>query len=236
MGKLVERLAAGRGHEIVLVVDEYNRNSTSGEQLEMAEVAIEFSVPAVAADNYKWCFDHGVSVVSGTTGWLDRWDEVVEYCRQRDGGFFYASNFSIGVNVFFQLNKYLAGMMSRFDDYQVFVEETHHIHKIDAPSGTAITLAEGILDNHGGYSSWELNSGGCPSKGVLPVSAKRIGEVPGIHAVTYKSDVDEIVIRHSAISREGFARGAVLAAEFMKGKKGVYNMDDLLDFDGRKGE
>ena len=236
MGKLVERLAAGRGHEIVLVVDEYNRNSTSGEQLEMAEVAIEFSVPAVAADNYKWCFDHGVPVVSGTTGWLDRWDEVVEYCRQRDGGFFYASNFSIGVNVFFQLNKYLAGMMSRFDDYQVFVEETHHIHKIDAPSGTAITLAEGILGNHGGYSSWELSSGGCPSKGVLPVSAKRIGEVPGIHAVTYKSDVDEIVIRHSAISREGFARGAVLAAEFMKGKKGVYNMDDLLDFDGRKGE
>lgn len=236
MGKLIERLAVDRGHEIVLIVDENNRKTTSGEQLARADVAIEFSVPAVAVDNYKWCFDHGLPVVSGTTGWLDKWDEVVEYCQQRDGGFFYASNFSIGVNIFFQLNKYLAKIMSGFNEYQVFIEETHHIHKLDAPSGTAISLAEGILGNHEGYRSWELNSGGCLSKGVLPVSAKRTGEVPGIHAVTYKSEVDEIEIRHSALSREGFARGAVLAAEFLKGKNGVYNMDDLLNLDNRKGK
>lgn len=236
MGKLVERLAVDRGHEIVLIVDENNRKEISGEQLAGADVAVEFSVPAVAVDNYKWCFDYGVPVVSGTTGWLDRWAEVVEYCQQHDGGFFYASNFSIGVNIFFQLNKYLAKIMSRFNDYQVFIEETHHIHKLDAPSGTAISLAEGILGNHGGYRSWELNSGSQTPKGVLPVSAKRIGEVPGIHAVAYKSEVDEIEIRHSALSREGFARGAVLAAEFLKGKSGVYNMDDLLDLENRKGE
>lgn len=228
MGKMIEHLAVERGHEIVLIVDENNRREVTAAQLKEADVAIEFTVPAVAVHNYKWCLDNGVPVVSGTTGWLDKWDEVVEYCQQKNGGFFYASNFSIGVNLFFQLNKYLAKLMSGFDDYKVFIEETHHIHKLDAPSGTAITLAEGILGNNEGYHSWQLNQGGQVPVGVLPVSAQRLGEVPGIHRVTYRSEVDEIEIRHSALSREGFARGAVLAAEFLKGKNGVYNMDDLL--------
>ena len=228
MGKMIERIAVSRGHQVVLVVDLDNRADCSVEQLRQADVAIEFTTPAVAVDNYKWCMDAGVPVVSGTTGWLDRWEEVVGYCREKGGGFFYASNFSIGVNIFFRLNKYLAKMMDNFRDYKIFIEETHHIHKLDAPSGTAITLAEGIIKNHSAYRSWKLYQGEELGEDVLPVAAKRIGEVPGIHGVTYKSAVDEIEIRHSAFSREGFAQGAVFAAEFLFGKKGVYGMDDFL--------
>ena len=228
MGKMIERIAVSRGHQVVLVVDLDNRADCSVEQLRQADVAIEFTTPAVAVDNYKWCMDAGVPVVSGTTGWLDRWEEVVGYCREKGGGFFYASNFSIGVNIFFRLNKYLAKMMDNFSVYKIFIEETHHIHKLDAPSGTAITLAEGIIKNHSAYRSWKLYQGEELGEDVLPVAAKRIGEVPGIHGVTYKSAVDEIEIRHSAFSREGFAQGAVFAAEFLLGKKGVYGMDDLL--------
>lgn len=228
MGKMIERIAIARGHEIVLIVDENNRAEITAKQLRQAEVAIEFTMPAVAVENYRWCFDNGVPVVSGTTGWLEKWEEVTAYCKERKGGFFYASNFSIGVNIFFQLNKCLARMMNGFNDYKVFIEETHHIHKLDAPSGTAITIAEGILGNHSGYNTWQLNHGEKMPEGVLPVTAKRIGEVPGIHAVTYKSEVDEIEIRHSALSREGFAQGAVLAAEFLKGKTGILGMEDML--------
>lgn len=228
MGKMIERIALERGHEIVLVVDEANRSEVTSEQLKRVDVAIEFSAPAVAVDNYKWCFEQGVPVVSGTTGWLDRWNEVVEHCRQRKGAFFYASNFSIGVNLFFRLNKYLATLMNGFGHYKASVEETHHVHKLDAPSGTAITIAEGILEQHNGYESWQLDRGDEVAHGVLSIVAKRIGEVPGIHTVSYKSDVDEIEIRHSAFSREGFALGAVLAAEFLKGKNGVFGMEDML--------
>lgn len=228
MGKLIERIAIERGHEIVLIVDENNRKEVTDEQLGQAEVAIEFTMPQVAVENYKWCFSQGIPVVSGTTGWLERWEEVTAYCKENNGGFFYASNFSIGVNIFFRLNSYLAKLMKGFDDYKVFVEETHHIHKLDAPSGTAISIAEGILENHGGYTSWQLDEGNNATDGILPIIAKRIGEVPGIHAVTYKSEVDEIEIRHSAFSREGFAKGAVLAAEFLKGKTGVLGMEDML--------
>ncbi len=231
MGKMIERIARERGHEIVLIVDENNRANVTSDQLKKAEVAIEFTMPAVAVANYKWCFDNGVPVVSGTTGWLEQWDEVMTYCQEKKGGFFYASNFSIGVNIFFQLNKYLARMMNGFNEYKVFIEETHHIHKLDAPSGTAITIAEGILGNHDGYHSWQLDQGKQLPEGVLPVAAKRIGEVPGIHAVTYKSEADEIEIRHSAVSREGFARGALLAAEFLKGKTGVFGMEDMLSLE-----
>lgn len=231
MGKMIERIAVGRGHEVVLIVDEENRGKISGEQLKRADVAIEFTTPVVAVDNYNWCFENGIPVVSGTTGWLERWGEVMACCEEKKGGFFYASNFSIGVNVFFQLNKYLARLMDGFNDYKVFIEETHHIHKLDAPSGTAITIAEGILGNHGGYSSWKLSQGETMQQDILPITAKRIGEVPGIHAVTYKSEVDEIEIRHSALSREGFAQGAVLAAEFLQGKTGIFGMDDLLALD-----
>lgn len=229
MGKMIEQIALGRGHEIVLIVDENNRKDCSGDQLKKADVAIDFSIPGVAVENYKWCFDNGVPVVSGTTGWLEKWDEVIACCQAKNGGFFYASNYSVGVNIFFQLNKFLAKMMGSFKDYKVFIEETHHIHKLDAPSGTAITIAEGILDNHPAYHSWKLDEAGkdMPTD-VLPVTAKRIGEVPGIHSVVYKSSVDEIEIHHSAFSREGFAQGAVLAAEFLNGKKGIYGMEDLL--------
>lgn len=231
MGKMIERVATDRGHEITLIVDEQNRREATPEQLKKAEVAIEFTMPVVAVENYKWCFDNGVPVVSGTTGWLEKWEEVAAYCRERRGSFFYASNFSIGVNIFFELNKHLAKLMNGFNDYKVFIEETHHIHKLDAPSGTAITIAEGILDHLGGYHTWELNQGDQAPEGVVPVTARRIGEVPGIHTVTYKSEVDEIEIRHSALSREGFAQGAVLAAEFLNGKTGIYGMDDLLALD-----
>lgn len=228
MGKMVERLAVERGHEIVLTVDGCNRFQVTAGQLRQAEVAVEFSTPVAAVDNYKWCFENEVPVVSGTTGWLERWDEVVEECRRKKGGFFYASNFSIGVNLFFRLNKYLVRLMNNFNDYKIFVEETHHIYKLDAPSGTAVSIAKDILDNHDGYRNWQLDEGKEVPEGVLPVTAKRIGDVAGIHAVTYKSAVDEIEIRHSALSREGFARGAVLAAEFLKGKSGVWGMEDML--------
>lgn len=229
MGKAIERIAVEKGHRIVLTVDESNRMVCSDDQLKEADMAIDFSVPDVAISNYKWCFDNGVPVVSGTTGWLEGWDEVLEYCGKMKGGFFYASNFSIGVNIFFHLNNYLAKVMNGFGDYKVFLEETHHIHKLDAPSGTAITIAEDIVKKHSDYGSWRLiHEGESGKDGVLPVVAKRIGEVPGIHSVIYKSVVDEIRINHSAFSREGFAQGAVLAAEFMQGKQGVFGMNDLL--------
>ncbi len=230
MGQLIAGILEENGHEVVLKVDVDNRETVTDEELKMADVAIEFSMPKVAVDNYKWCFDCGVPVVSGTTGWLDRWDEVVSYCKKKSGGFFYASNYSIGVNIFFHLNKMLAKVMSDFKQYGVLLDETHHIHKLDAPSGTAITIAEGIVENHEQYAEWKLINEGETCNKELPIVAHRIGEVPGIHKVTYKSEVDEISIEHSAYSRQGFARGAVAAAGFMVGKSGVYSMDDLLKF------
>lgn len=227
MGKTIERLARERGHEVVLIVDENNRATCTDDQLKQADVAIEFTTPVVAVDNYNWCFRNHVPVVSGTTGWLERWDEVMMSREQLGGGFFYASNYSIGVNIFFHLNRWLARTMAQFADYKVSVEETHHIHKLDAPSGTAITLAKDILKEHPEYTSWVLDEGKVES-GELPVKSKREGEVPGIHTVTYKSVVDEIQIHHSAYSRDGFAQGAVMAAEFLMGKKGVFGMEDLI--------
>ena len=229
MGHAIEEAALSRGHEIVCRIDKDNQEDFDSVSFKSADVAIEFTAPSVAVDNYRRAFAAGIPVVSGTTGWLEHLPEIREAC-EKGQTFFYASNFSIGVNIFFQLNKYLAKMMNGFNDYKVFIEETHHIHKLDAPSGTAITIAEGILGNHDGYRSWQLNEGRQMPADVLPVTARRIGEVPGIHAVTYKSEVDEIEIRHSAVSREGFARGAVLAAEFLKGKNGVLGMEDMLKF------
>lgn len=227
MGKTIERLARERGHEIVLIVDENNRARCTDEQLRQADVAIEFTMPAVAVENYNWCFRNRVPVVSGTTGWLEKWNDVVAVCEASGGAFFYASNYSIGVNIFFHLNRWLARTMAQFPDYKVFLEETHHVHKLDAPSGTAITLADGVLKERQEYSSWKLDEGQVEA-GVLPIKAKREGEVPGIHVVAYKSGVDEIQISHSAYSRDGFARGAVLAAEFLIGKQGIFGMEDLL--------
>lgn len=230
MGQIIESIARSRGHEIVLIVDEANYTKVTDEQLKQADVAIEFTVPSIAIKNYDWCFSCGVPVVSGTTGWLEHWKEVVDNCYAVNGGFFYSSNFSVGVNIFFHLNRYLAKIMNNFKDYEVLIEETHHIHKLDAPSGTAISIAEGILDNHDSYDNWQLK-GEVTDKHKLQIEAKREGEIPGIHSVIYKSEVDELKIYHSAYSRQGFAMGAVLAAEFIQGKKGVYGMDDLLRID-----
>lgn len=228
MGKTIEQIARNRGHEIVSIIDVNNPEDFESEAFKQADVAIEFTIPATAFDNYMKCFAAGVPVVSGTTGWLNRLDEVKRMCAEEGKTFFYASNFSIGVNIFFALNKYLAKIMNNFPSYDVRMTEVHHIHKLDAPSGTAITLAEGILDNLDRKERWTLETSEKPTD--LPIHAIREGEVPGIHEIIYESDADIISIKHDAKSRAGFALGAVLAAEFTAGKKGFLGMNDLFHF------
>ena len=228
MGKTIEQIALSRGHQIVSIVDINNPEEFQSVNFKSADVAIEFTTPATAFDNYMKSFAAGVPVVSGTTGWLDRISEIKEKCEKEGKTFFYASNFSIGVNIFFALNKYLAKIMNNFPSYNISMTETHHIHKLDAPSGTAITLAEGIIENVDRKDRWTLETAEQPTD--LPIHAIREGEVPGIHEVTYESDVDYISIRHDAKSRAGFALGAVVAAEFTAGKKGFLGMDDMLKF------
>lgn len=221
MGKEIEKIALQRGHEIVIRKDV--------EPLEVdltrAEVAIDFSHPDAAFDNIVSCLDAGVPVISGTTGWLGRYEEARVRCLEKEGAFLYASNFSIGVNLFFNLNAYLARMMSNLKDYEVSMEETHHVHKLDAPSGTAISLARDILDNSD-KDSWSLEKG---SDRELHIRVKREGEVPGTHVVQYDSAADSIEIRHTAHNRTGFALGAVIAAEWILGRTGVFGMSDVLD-------
>lgn len=228
MGKTIEQIALNRGHQIVSIVDINNPEEFQSANFKSADVAIEFTTPATAFDNYMKSFAAGVPVVSGTTGWLDRIGEIKEKCEKEGKTFFYASNFSIGVNIFFALNKYLAKIMNNFPSYNISMTETHHIHKLDAPSGTAITLAEGIIENIDRKDRWTLETAEQPTD--LPIHAIREGEVPGIHEVTYESDVDYISIKHDAKSRAGFALGAVVAAEFTAGKKGFLGMDDMLKF------
>ncbi|CAK7045785.1 MAG: 4-hydroxy-tetrahydrodipicolinate reductase [Parabacteroides sp.] len=228
MGKTIEQIAVSRGHEIVSIVDINNPEEIHSDNFKSADVAIEFTIPASAFNNYMNCFAAGVPVVSGTTGWLDRIGEIKEKCEKEGKTFFYASNFSIGVNIFFALNKYLAKIMNNFPAYDVKMTETHHIHKLDAPSGTAITLAEGIIENMDRKDRWTLETAEQPTD--LPIHAIREGEVPGIHEITYESDVDYITIKHDAKSRAGFALGAVVAAEFTAGKKGFLGMEDMLKF------
>ena len=228
MGKTIEQIALSRGHQIVSIVDINNPEEFQSANFKSADVAIEFTTPATAFDNYMKSFAAGVPVVSGTTGWLDRIGEIKEKCEKEGKTFFYASNFSIGVNIFFALNKYLAKIMNNFPTYNISMTETHHIHKLDAPSGTAITLAEGILENVDRKERWTLETAEQPTD--LPIHAIREGEVPGIHEVTYESDVDYISIKHDAKSRAGFALGAVIAAEFTAGKKGFLGMNDLFKF------
>lgn len=228
MGKTIEQIALNRGHQIVSIVDINNPEEFQSDNFKSADVAIEFTTPATAFDNYMKSFAAGVPVVSGTTGWLDRIGEIKEKCAKEGKTFFYASNFSIGVNIFFALNKYLAKIMNNFPVYNISMTETHHIHKLDAPSGTAITLAEGILENVDRKERWTLETAQQPTD--LPIHAIREGEVPGIHEVTYESDVDYISIKHDAKSRAGFALGAVIAAEFTAGKKGFLGMNDLFKF------
>ncbi len=228
MGKTIEQIALNRGHQIVSIVDINNPEEFQSANFKSADVAIEFTTPATAFDNYMKSFAAGVPVVSGTTGWLDRIGEIKEKCEKEGKTFFYASNFSIGVNIFFALNKYLAKIMNNFPSYNISMTETHHIHKLDAPSGTAITLAEGIIENVDRKDRWTLETAEQPTD--LPIHAIREGEVPGIHEVTYESDVDYISIKHDAKSRAGFALGTVVAAEFTAGKKGFLGMDDMLKF------
>lgn len=227
MGKEIEQIALQRKHEIVLKVDEHNAKTFSLDEFKKADVAIEFSTPESVIENIYKCFSVNVPVVVGTTGWYDNADEVKKSCKEKNGALFYASNFSIGVNVFFKVNEYLAKIMNNYSEYDVSMEEIHHVHKLDAPSGTAITLAKGILENLKRKKSW-MNA---ESKNAeeLSIISKRLGEVYGTHRIKYFSALDEINISHEAHNRKGFALGAVLAAEFIIGKKGVFGMNDLLD-------
>ena len=227
MGHAIEQIALQRGHEIVSVIDVNNQEDFTSDAFNSADVAIEFSMPAVAMDNYRRAFAAGVPVVSGTTGWLEHLPEIKEACKAGQT-FFYASNFSLGVNIFFALNKYLAKIMNDFPAYDVRMVETHHVHKLDAPSGTAITLAEGLIDNIERKNKWV--EGKEPAEDEIGICSVREGEVPGIHTVIYESDVDTISITHDAKSRMGFALGAVIAAEFTCGKKGFLTMQDMLKF------
>lgn len=228
MGKTIEQIALQRGHQIVSIIDINNTADFDSEAFRSADVAIEFTTPATALNNYMRCFAANVPVVSGTTGWLDHLDEVKAKCEQEGKTFFYASNFSVGVNIFFALNRYLAKVMNNFPAYDVRMTEVHHIHKLDAPSGTAITLAEGILEHIDRKKRWTLETAEQPTD--LPIHAIREGEVPGIHEIIYESEADTISIKHDAKSRAGFALGAVIAAEFTAGKKGFLGMNDLFHF------
>jgi 4-hydroxy-tetrahydrodipicolinate reductase len=220
MGKVIEQIAVERGHEIVLK----KSSSNTFEGLKNADVAIDFSIPTTAVNHITECFNTNIPVICGTTGWLEHYNEMEALCQQKNGSFIYASNFSLGVNVFFELNNHLAKIMNNLKQYQVSMEEIHHTQKLDAPSGTAISLANGIIENSS-YNKWTLEN---PKENELHIEAKRIENVPGTHSVFYDSNVDQIEIKHTAHSREGFALGAVVAAEWLAGKKGVFTMKDVL--------
>ena len=224
MGKEIEQIALQRGHEIVLKINE-------GEQydISIADIAIDFSVPNAALSNIVSCFKNNVPVISGTTGWLDDFDKAIDVCKENNGSFIYASNFSIGVNIFFQLNKQLASMMKTFNDYSINVEEIHHTKKLDTPSGTAITLAEGII-NHTTKRDWQLNKSQTKINAeTILIKAKRVPDVPGTHIISYESQIDSIEIKHTAHNRKGFALGAIIAAEWLIKKNGIYTMKDVLN-------
>lgn len=226
MGKEIEQIALSRGHCIVLKVDEHNAATYTVDDLKKADAAIEFSTPESAVTNIYKCFEAGLPVVAGTTGWLSKFDAVKQKCTENNQTLFYASNYSIGVNLFFKLNEYLAKLMNTYPEYNSAIEEIHHIHKLDSPSGTAITLANQMIEQLDSKTKWVNNA--ATDEQELNIVSKRIDEVPGTHTVTYSSLVDEISITHTAHSRKGFALGAVIAAEWIKGKKGVFGMNDLL--------
>lgn len=222
MGKVVEKIALSRGHEIVFK----KTSANSFEGLQEADVAIEFSIPDAAQKNISESLNNSIPVVSGTTGWLNDFHKMENLCLKQDTAFIYSSNFSLGVNIFFELNDYLAKMMSKFSQYNVSMQEIHHTQKIDAPSGTAISLANSIISNTK-YENWTLDN---PQKNEILIDAKRIENIPGTHSITYNSEIDSIEITHTAHNREGFALGAVIAAEWIIEKKGIFTMKDVLDF------
>jgi 4-hydroxy-tetrahydrodipicolinate reductase len=222
MGKMIGQIAGSRGHQVVARIDSPSDIPSFSEM----DVAIDFSHPGSAADNIRRCLLAGVPVVSGTTGWLDRYEEISGLCQEVGGAFLYASNFSLGMNLFFELNAHLARLMSGVSGYTAEMTEIHHTRKLDAPSGTAISLAEGIMSNSH-YTGWDSSQD--TRDGIIPIISKREGDVPGTHEVCYDSSVDRISIRHTAHNREGFALGALLAAEWLVGKKGVFGMKDVLN-------
>jgi 4-hydroxy-tetrahydrodipicolinate reductase len=227
MGKEIEAIALSRGHIVPLVIDVNNRDDLNPDKLKDIDVAIEFTIPDSAYDNYMRCFESNVPVVSGTTGWLDKYNDIKVLCENEGKSFFYAPNFSLGVNIFFKLNQYLAQIMDNQKEYSLKIEETHHKQKKDAPSGTAIKLAEDILNRITRKHNWSLDNN---DEETLNIKAFREEGVFGIHKVRYESDFDELEIMHNAKSRKGFASGAVIAAEYLKGKTGMYTMDDMLNF------
>ena len=235
MGQLIERFAIKRGHEVLLIVDEDNRENITTADLQDADMAIDFSTPDAALDNINLCFESKLPLVVGTTGWYDRLDEIREICNQQEQALLYGSNFSIGVNVFFHINRLLAKALNPYKQYDVQVEEIHHIHKLDAPSGTAITIAEGIVEHIDEKDKWINSVEGSgeeliPKANELLIESLRIDEVPGTHTVLYSSEVDQVEFKHTAHSREGFALGAVIAAEWLLGKKGFFQVTEMFDF------
>lgn len=227
MGQAIDAIATAKGHEIIIRVDVNSQHLLEKEHLEKADVAIEFTTPETAYSNILKCFEANVPVVSGTTGWLDKLPEIKAICEEKKQAFLHTTNFSIGVNIFFEVNKKLAELMASQPQYNVWMEEIHHTHKKDAPSGTALSLAQDVMANITSKTSWVNDYSN--EAGILPIISKRIDPAPGTHTVNYTSDIDDITITHTAHSRQGFAAGAVVAAEWIKGKTGVFTMRDVLN-------
>jgi 4-hydroxy-tetrahydrodipicolinate reductase len=226
MGQTIEKIALKRGHNIVLRISSANKHEMDAAHLQQADVAIEFTRPDSAKENVIKCLSTGIGVVCGTTGWNEQLQDANNAATANNAAFLQASNFSIGVNIFFEANKLLASLMNGHNEYNVTIEETHHTQKKDAPSGTAITIAEQIIQNMDNKTRWLLNDNNDPS--AVPILAHRVENVPGTHTVTYTSEIDDIEIKHTAHNRDGFALGAVLAAEYIAGKKGIFSMKDVL--------
>jgi 4-hydroxy-tetrahydrodipicolinate reductase len=237
MGKIIEKIATDRKHEIVLKIDKDNLDELTAENLQQADVAIEFTTPSSVFNNISKCFEAGVPVVVGTTGWYDQLGDIKQQCETGDHSLLYATNFSIGVNIFFHINKVLAKLMNNYTYYEVQVEEIHHTQKLDSPSGTAITIAEGIIENMDAKSKWqnvlvadESNTDDNIKNNELLIESYRMDSVPGTHTVIYDSEVDSIEFKHTAHNRNGFALGAVLAAEWLKDNKGFHSVNDMFNF------
>jgi 4-hydroxy-tetrahydrodipicolinate reductase len=228
MGHEIESIAIKRGHVIKLIIDQYNEDDLNGEKLKGIDVAIEFSSPEAAVENVMKCIKEKVPVVSGTTGWNEQYSEVAAACNRFGTSFIHSSNFSIGVNLFFKINSELARQMEKYKEYKVSVEEIHHTKKLDAPSGTAISLVNGIISQNSDYNGWSMDKE--HGDDIIPVNAIREGNVPGTHIVTWNSEIDSITMKHEARNRKGFALGAVVAAEYIAGRKGVFTMNDVMGF------
>lgn len=230
MGQLIGQLAESRGHQLVAKINIDNRQELASLDPKQIDIAIEFSQPEGAVENIKWALQHNIPILSGTTGWLENKSEIEKMTQDTNGTFFYASNYSIGVNVFFKVNQFLAKLINESGGYKASIEEIHHTAKKDAPSGTAITLAEGIIESIDSMQKWHLSDNQPENEHSLPITSKRIDPAPGTHIIRYQSEIDTIEISHTAHSREGFALGAILVAEWIQGKKGVLSMDDFLSF------